>query len=152
MVEISHVTNINCLTNHSLQSLKPRKAAQLKMFKRSLHDCEKSSSSTTFIPLQLNPPLLWTRCQRMILLDCSITSIPPHSDTLHRNMFPTPQMMHVIQAYKRLLVSKEELSSVPNIPTIFVYDKELQSQGMAERLLAQRYIAQKCILIRMPGR
>lgn len=59
----------------------------------------------------------------MILIDCPIKSFPQHSDTLHRNMFPAPQKMHVIHAYKGLLVSEEELFSGPNITMILYTTK-----------------------------
>lgn len=150
-LEVSHVTDINCLTNHSLKGLKPRKAAQLKMINRSLHDCKKSLAAP-------NSSLL---SKFSITLD-----VESEDDSLR---LPNKKYSTTL----RYIISKHVLNPTDNAcnscletpahirsralqrakyPNNLIHDKELQSQEIAERVLTQRYTAQKCILIRITGR
>lgn len=122
------------------------------MINRGLHDCEKSSSSTKSIPLKLKHP---------IILD-EVSENDPHrlpnkkfSTTLRHiasKHVPGPTENACNSCLQRPARIRRRALQRAKYHNDLIHDKELQSQGIAERVLATRYIAQKCIQVRITGR
>lgn len=88
--ELSHITDINCLTNHSLKNSQSHtKQLSSKWLIAALMTAKSLPAAPNSTLLEWIPtPSLRT----WVLLDCLTRSISQLSDTLHGNMFPIPQI------------------------------------------------------------